>query len=381
MGFSYPLFLVETKLTPVTTLVCQGFPVQKPSISAPNVLPKSLEKVLGKDLFLDLLVVLWLEKTWQKLFPKWWSPFNGRFSWWWIPMVENTHDLKQTNVFVRFFGAVNSCPLPPAFSTATLPFISLRGGISDSVALELATPVSKVLPWGRILGKQKLEVGGDLMIFGQLQIFETSPMHSPKKKARNQKCSSFFFGWGGKGEGKGLLKPFVFWILSALNISTLKPLYHFGFSVCRDENTHGFFFPLVDKKMFVCHKASQLLRLMLIKEFQLKIEHPWTWGKLLGPSLLATVRWGYSTIHKDRRQRGTGYRNGTVYRIGIVFVDRNYVKDLPGAVHYCWWQPEILHRNQLRMVSWHPIKLQGFIYPTGGWPWDFWTTNSMGGSS
>ena len=35
--------------------VCQGFPAQKPSISASNVLPKSLEKVLGKDLFLDLL--------------------------------------------------------------------------------------------------------------------------------------------------------------------------------------------------------------------------------------------------------------------------------------------------------------------------------------
>ena len=54
--------------------VCQGFPVQKPSISAPN----PSKKVLGNDLFLDLLVVLWLKKKHEKHYsPKWWSPFNS----------------------------------------------------------------------------------------------------------------------------------------------------------------------------------------------------------------------------------------------------------------------------------------------------------------
>ena len=38
-------------------------------------------------------------------------------------------------------------------------------------------------------------------------------------------------------------------------------------------------------------------------------------------------------------------------------------------------------RNPARKTSWYgpksPIFTTGFIHPTGGWPWDFWTINSM----
>ena len=63
-----------------------------------NFCSKSLEKVLGNDLFLDLLVVFVLGNNDKKLFPKWWSPFFIVMN----SMVENTHDLKQTKLVGGF---------------------------------------------------------------------------------------------------------------------------------------------------------------------------------------------------------------------------------------------------------------------------------------
>ena len=45
---------------------------------------------------------------------------------------------------------------------------------------------------------------------------------------------------------------------------------------------------------------------------------------------------------------------------------------------YCWWQPEIRRFQTCWGESSFSHYLQGFItIPTGGWPWDFWTINSM----
>lgn len=54
-------------------------------------------KSLGNDLFLDLLVVLWLEKM-----TKHYSPNGGHRLMVMKPMVENTHDLKQTKLVGGF---------------------------------------------------------------------------------------------------------------------------------------------------------------------------------------------------------------------------------------------------------------------------------------
>lgn len=125
--------------------------------------------------------------------------------------------------------------LPPFtdVSVATLPFISLRGGKSDSVALELVTPVSKVLPWGRILGNQ-MEVGGDLICF--LVNFKVFGQHPPpKKKARNQKIQHAFF-WGGR-ERDCSNRFFFLTFVSFKNFlpQTTVAFWVFGMSRCRDE--------------------------------------------------------------------------------------------------------------------------------------------------
>ena len=36
--------------------------------------------------------------------------------------------------------------------------------------------------------------------------------------------------------------------------------------------------------------------------------------------------------------------------------------------------------SEIRLTSWYGkylIIYQGFIHPNGGWPWDFWTINSI----
>ena len=44
---------------------------------------------------------------------------------------------------------------------------------------------------------------------------------------------------------------------------------------------------------------------------------------------------------------------------------------------YCWW------KESGKLTSWGKGSLshylQGFLHPTGGWPWDFWTINSISG--
>ena len=62
-----------------------------------NFCSKSLEKNLANDLSLDLLVVLWLEKITKNI------PQNGGHRLMVMnPMVENTHDLKQTKLVGGF---------------------------------------------------------------------------------------------------------------------------------------------------------------------------------------------------------------------------------------------------------------------------------------
>ena len=52
------------------------------------------------------------------------------------------------------------------------------------------------------------------------------------------------------------------------------------------------------------------------------------------------------------------------------------MSDLKITRWFCWWWKEIRRWKPVEAGSLSHV-LQGFIYPTGGWPWDFWTINSI----
>ena len=44
---------------------------------------------------------------------------------------------------------------------------------------------------------------------------------------------------------------------------------------------------------------------------------------------------------------------------------------------YCWGSKRIQLSNQLRLILFLSHYSRGFVHSNGGWPWDFWTINSI----
>ena len=134
-------------------------------LTCPRCFAQILGKVLGNDLFLDLLKVVGKNDQNNGVI------YHGR--------ICKKSPTKQTKLQLSsffFFRPWNPHPSPTGVCSAMLPFISLLGGKSDSVALVVGAPVSKVLPWGRILEKTwRKEMWLDLFFnFNILQCFSSN---------------------------------------------------------------------------------------------------------------------------------------------------------------------------------------------------------------